>query len=116
MRVSGPARPSGVTIDEVKARYAIPFDDFGIAVFHPVTSEADTIGAQAASLFERLEAKLARPRLAAEVVATPAEDWDAAQIGDALDKVNGDVEFSSTDSAMRQVKPVVVEIELGWPQ
>ena len=36
--------------------------------------------------------------------------------GDALDKVNGDVEFSSTDSAMRQVKPVVVEIELGWPQ
>jgi len=36
--------------------------------------------------------------------------------GDALDKVNGDVEFSSTDSAMREVKPVVVEIELGWPQ
>ena len=36
--------------------------------------------------------------------------------GDALDKVNGDVEFLSTDSAMQQVKPVVVEIELGWPQ
>jgi hypothetical protein len=36
--------------------------------------------------------------------------------GDALDKVNGDVEFYSTDSAMRQVKPVVIEIELGWPQ
>ena len=35
---------------------------------------------------------------------------------DALDKVNGDVEFSSTDSAMREVKPVVIEIELGWPQ
>lgn len=50
------ARPSGVSIEEVKARYAIPFDDFGIAVFHPVTSEADTIGAQAASLFGRLEA------------------------------------------------------------
>ncbi len=50
------ARPSGVSIDEVKSRYAIPFDDFGIAVFHPVTSEADTIGAQAASLFGRLEA------------------------------------------------------------
>lgn len=50
------ARPSGVSLDEVKARYAIPFDDFGIAVFHPVTSEADTIGAQAASLFARLEA------------------------------------------------------------
>lgn len=50
------ARPSGVTIDEVKARYAIPFDEYGIVIFHPVTSEADTIGAQAASLFGRLEA------------------------------------------------------------
>jgi UDP-N-acetylglucosamine 2-epimerase (hydrolysing) len=50
------ARPSGVMIDEVKARYAIPFDEYGIAIFHPVTSEADTIGAQAASLFGRLEA------------------------------------------------------------
>jgi UDP-N-acetylglucosamine 2-epimerase (hydrolysing) len=50
------ARPSGVSIEEVKARYAIPFDDYGIAIFHPVTSEADTIGAQAASLFDRLEA------------------------------------------------------------
>lgn len=36
--------------------------------------------------------------------------------GDALDKVNGDVEFSSTDPAMRQTRPVVIEIELGWPQ
>ena len=50
------ARPSGVSIQEVKARYAIPFDDFGIAVFHPVTSEQDTIGAQAQSLFGALEA------------------------------------------------------------
>lgn len=50
------ARPSGVNIEEVKARYAIPFDEYGIAIFHPVTSEADTIGAQAASLFGRLEA------------------------------------------------------------
>jgi len=36
--------------------------------------------------------------------------------GDALDKVNGDVEFLSTDSAVRRTKPVVIEIELGWPQ
>lgn len=50
------ARPSGVSIQEVKARYAIPFDDYGIAVFHPVTSEQDTIGAQAKSLFGALEA------------------------------------------------------------
>jgi UDP-N-acetylglucosamine 2-epimerase (hydrolysing) len=50
------ARPSGVSIQEVKARYAIPFDEYGIAVFHPVTSEQDTIGAQAQSLFGALEA------------------------------------------------------------
>lgn len=50
------ARPSGVSIEEVKRYYAIPFEDYGIAVFHPVTSEADTIGAQAASLFGRLAA------------------------------------------------------------
>jgi UDP-N-acetylglucosamine 2-epimerase (hydrolysing) len=49
------ARPSGVSIEEVKTRYAIPFNDYGIAVFHPVTSERVTIGAQAASLFGALE-------------------------------------------------------------
>jgi UDP-N-acetylglucosamine 2-epimerase (hydrolysing) len=49
------ARPSGVTIQEVKKRYAIPFEDYGIAVFHPVTSEQDTIGEQAQSLFAALE-------------------------------------------------------------
>lgn len=50
------ARPSGVSIDEVKARYAIPFDDYGIVIFHPVTSEVDTMGAQARALFDRLVA------------------------------------------------------------
>ncbi|WP_342078378.1 UDP-N-acetylglucosamine 2-epimerase [Yoonia sp. SS1-5] len=50
------AGPSGVTIDAVKARYAIPFDTFGICVFHPVTSEAATMGVQAQSLFDALKA------------------------------------------------------------
>lgn len=45
-----------MTIEEVKSRYAIPFDDFGIVIFHPVTSEVDTIGAQAKFLFSCLEA------------------------------------------------------------
>ena len=45
------AQPSGVSIEEVKARYAIPIDDYGIVIFHPVTSEVDSMGAQAASLF-----------------------------------------------------------------
>ena len=49
------AQPSGVTIDEVRAHYEIPFDNYGIAMFHPVTSEASDIGAQAAALFSTLE-------------------------------------------------------------
>ncbi|MEM0977107.1 MAG: UDP-N-acetylglucosamine 2-epimerase [Pseudomonadota bacterium] len=47
-------RPSGVTLDEVKSRYDIRFDDYGIVVFHPVTSEQETIGAQARALFDEL--------------------------------------------------------------
>ncbi|AWD21150.1 UDP-N-acetylglucosamine 2-epimerase [Fuscovulum blasticum] len=50
------ARPSGVTLDQVRAHYEIPFADYGIATFHPVTSEQATIGAQAAALFGALEA------------------------------------------------------------
>ena len=49
------AAPSGVTLDEVRARYEIPFDDYGICTFHPVTSEQDSIGAQAAAFFAALE-------------------------------------------------------------
>lgn len=50
------ARDSGVTMADVRARYAIPFDDFGICVFHPVTSESDTMGQQAKDLFAALRA------------------------------------------------------------
>jgi UDP-N-acetylglucosamine 2-epimerase (hydrolysing) len=50
------AGPSGVSLSEVRVRYAIPFDDYGIAVFHPVTSEQSTMGAQAQGLFGALEA------------------------------------------------------------
>ena len=48
--------PSGVALTEVRRRYAIPFTDYGIAVFHPVTSETATIGAQATALFGALAA------------------------------------------------------------
>ncbi|MDP2080452.1 MAG: UDP-N-acetylglucosamine 2-epimerase [Pseudotabrizicola sp.] len=50
------AGPSGVSLDEVRARYDIPFADYGIAVFHPVTSEQATMGAQAQALFGALDA------------------------------------------------------------
>lgn len=48
------AGDSGVTLQEVKDRYAIPFTDFGICTFHPVTSEAATMGQQAQNLFGAL--------------------------------------------------------------
>ena len=48
------SRSSGVSIDEVRKHYEIPFPDFGIVTFHPVTSEAATMGAQAEALFGTL--------------------------------------------------------------
>lgn len=50
------AGPSGVTLDQVRARYDIPFAEYGIAVFHPVTSEQDSMATQAEALFGALNA------------------------------------------------------------
>ena len=50
------AQPSGVTLDDVRQRYGITFAGFGICVFHPVTSEAATMGAQATALLGALQA------------------------------------------------------------
>ncbi|SFS20017.1 UDP-N-acetylglucosamine 2-epimerase (hydrolysing) [Yoonia litorea] len=49
------ARSSGVPLSEVKSRYDIPFEDFGIVIFHPVTSEASDMGRQAEMLFGALQ-------------------------------------------------------------
>lgn len=49
------AQPSGVSTDELRARYDLSFDEFGICTFHPVTSEASSMGAQANALFDSLE-------------------------------------------------------------
>jgi UDP-N-acetylglucosamine 2-epimerase (hydrolysing) len=73
------ARPSGVTLDAVRAHYAIPFADYGIATFHPVTSEQDTIGRQAADLFGALEASGRN-----FVVIAPNNDPGSAAIFDVL--------------------------------
>lgn len=73
------AGPSGVTLDDVKARYTIPFDDFGICIFHPVTSEAATMGAQARDLYQALAASN-RPF----VVIAPNNDPGAEGIFDAI--------------------------------
>ena len=49
------SQPSGVTLDEVRQRYAILFQSYGICTFHPVTSEAEDMGRQAHDLFDALE-------------------------------------------------------------
>lgn len=46
---------SGVSIQEVRKYYEIKWEDYGICIFHPVTSERDTILAQASSLFDALK-------------------------------------------------------------
>ena len=48
------AKPSGVSIEKVIERYDIPFDDFGIVIFHSVTSEQGDISDQADTLFSAL--------------------------------------------------------------
>ena len=50
------SKPSGMSIETVRDHYDIPFSDYGICTFHPVTSEQDTMAEQAANLFGTLDA------------------------------------------------------------
>ena len=77
--------PSGVTIADVSARYTLPAGDFGICVFHPVTSEASTMGAQARALFAALDASGRN-----FVVIAPNNDPGSAEIFAAIDALPGD--------------------------
>jgi len=47
-------RDSGVSISQVRERYDIKTDDYGICIFHPVTSETQSIGQQSIDLFKAL--------------------------------------------------------------
>lgn len=79
------AGSSRVTLAEVKDRYAIPFDDYGICTFHPVTSEQATIGAQAQALFSALEASNRN-----FVVIAPNNDPGSEDIFTVLDRLPED--------------------------
>ena len=48
-------KPSGISIREVCERYEISMGEFGVVIFHSVTSEINTIGQQARDLFDALE-------------------------------------------------------------
>lgn len=77
--------PSGVSLEEVRARYDLPQGPFGIVVFHPVTSEADTMGQQARDLFSALDASGK-----SFVVIAPNNDPGSSDIFAALDELPKD--------------------------
>ena len=79
------AKPSGVSLREVRDRYEITSDDYGICIFHPVTSESDNIGAQAEALFSTL--KDARRYF---VVILPNNDPGASEILHHIDRLPPD--------------------------
>lgn len=74
------SQPSGVTLAEVRERYDILFEDYGICIFHPVTSEFDSIGEQARALFSSLERSERQ-----FVVIAPNNDLGSESIFEAID-------------------------------
>ncbi|MDE0307701.1 MAG: UDP-N-acetylglucosamine 2-epimerase [Albidovulum sp.] len=76
------ARRSGVSIEEVRSHYDISFGEFGTVAFHSVTSELDSIGDQARSLFAALEASHKK-----FVVILPNNDPGSEQIFRVLDSL-----------------------------
>lgn len=48
------AQPSGFMLQDVLDHYEISQSDYGICILHPVTSESDSMGQQAADLFRAL--------------------------------------------------------------
>ena len=47
-------KPSGVNIEKVKKRYNIKYEQYGIVIFHPVTSEKNSMLSQAKDLYSAL--------------------------------------------------------------
>lgn len=109
------SRPSGVTMAEVRDRYDLPFDDFGICVFHPVTSEAASMGTQAAALFGALDASGR-----SFVVIAPNNDPGSAAIFDAIEglppdrfKVLPSMRFAHFSELMKNASAMVGNSSAG---
>ncbi len=47
-------RPGSASIDKVLSKYGIPFQEFGVAPFHPNSAESDTAGKQASDFYGSL--------------------------------------------------------------
>jgi UDP-N-acetylglucosamine 2-epimerase (hydrolysing) len=109
------AGPSGVSLAEVQQRYDLPFDDYGICVFHPVTSEAETMGAQADAMFDALDRSGRN-----FVVIAPNNDPGSAAIFDAIAQVPKDrfrvlpsMRFAHFSELMKNAKGMVGNSSAG---
>lgn len=76
------------SIDEVKRYYEIPFQDFAVVMFHPVTTEIDTMETQALEFVDALLADNSN-----YVVIYPNNDLGNRYIFDAYEKLQGNKRF-----------------------
>lgn len=109
------AQPSGVAIDEVRERYEIGFEDYGVCIFHPVTSEAETMAAQADSFFGALE-KSGRKF----VVIMPNNDPGSQSVCERIGSLPGDrfrclpsMRFSHFSELLKNASAVVGNSSVG---
>jgi UDP-N-acetylglucosamine 2-epimerase (hydrolysing) len=75
-------------LDEVKRHYEIPYDEYGIIMFHPVTTELDKIKMAAVNLFDA-----AKQSALNYVVVYPNNDMGSDYILEAIHGLNGDSHF-----------------------
>ncbi|KIK55994.1 hypothetical protein GYMLUDRAFT_87464 [Collybiopsis luxurians FD-317 M1] len=106
---------SGVTIDEVKTSYGISFTEYAMVTFHFVTSETETIGDQAASLFDCLTNSGKN-----FVVISPNNDPGTEKIGDVISRLDpsrfhrvSSLSFNDFSILMKDCKAVIGNSSAG---
>lgn len=104
-----------VDLAEVRDHYDISFPEFGIVVFHPVTSEAETMRGQAESLFGALERSGRQ-----FVVISPNNDPGSAEIFEVIEalpasrfRVIPSMRFSYFSVLMRHAAVIIGNSSLG---
>jgi UDP-N-acetylglucosamine 2-epimerase (hydrolysing) len=109
------AQPSSVSLQEVRERYNIHFDEYGVAMFHPVTSEQSTIALQASTLFDTLKASAKQ-----FVVILPNNDPGTEAIMRVLEQLPADqfrlipsMRFSYFSSLLRHANVVIGNSSAG---
>lgn len=107
--------PSGIDISDVRDHYGITFDEFAIAVFHPVTSESETMRAQATSLFDALV-----DSGRSFVVINPNNDPGSEAIFDVIGRLPSDrfrvipsMRFAYFSELMKHARAIVGNSSLG---